>query len=86
MPPKSCVTVSQRQLTTQIYNQDFVSPTPCDFCVLHDQLCFQILEEGSKLKCAKCTCCGKSCVFLFWKSLNIVQDNLCEDVATEEAM
>ena len=44
-----------------------------------------MLGEDDKLKCAACTQRGRSCVSVSWKSLNISQDNLCEDVAAEEA-
>ena len=43
-----------------------------------------MLGEDDKLKCAACTQCGRSYVSVSWKSLNISQDNLCEDVAAEE--
>ena len=41
-------------------------------------------DNNNKLKCAECTCCGKSCVSLSWESLNITQDNLREDLAVDE--
>ena len=41
--------------------------------------------EDDKLKFAVCTQCRRSCVSVSWESLNISQDNLCEDVAAEEA-
>ena len=44
-----------------------------------------MLGEDDKLKCAMCTQRGRSCVSVSWASLNMSWDNLCEDVATEEA-
>ena len=44
-----------------------------------------MLGEDDKLKCAVCTQCGRSCVSVSWESLNMSRDNLCEDVATDEA-
>ena len=41
--------------------------------------------EDNKLKCAVCTQRGKSCVSVSWESLNMSQDNLREDVATDKA-
>ena len=41
--------------------------------------------EDNKLKCAVCTQHGKSCVSVFWESLNMSRDNLCENVATDKA-
>ena len=43
-------------------------------------------DNNNKLKCAECTCRGKSCVLLSWKLLNMTQDNLREDVAAEEVI
>ena len=57
----------------------------CDFCVLNHKLCFQMSDDNNKLKCAEYTCCGKSCVSLSWELLNMTQDNLHEDLATNEA-
>ena len=42
-------------------------------------------DDNDKLKCAECTRQGKSCVSLSWESLNMTQDNLCEDLAVDEA-
>ena len=42
-------------------------------------------DNNNKLKCAEYTHHGKSCVLLSWELLNMTQDNLCEDIATEEA-
>ena len=42
-------------------------------------------DNNNKLKCAECTCCGKSCLSLSWESLNITQDNLHEDLAADKA-
>ena len=42
-------------------------------------------DNNNKLKYTECTCCGKSCVLLSWELLNITQDNLCEDLAVDEA-
>ena len=84
MPPKSCATVSRTQLAAQIRDQGFVLRTPCDFCVLCGCLCFQMLGEDDKLKCAACTWRGRSCVSVSWESLNMSRDNLCEDVATDK--
>ena len=58
---------------------------PCDFCVLRGRPCFQMLGEDDKLKCAACTRRGRSCVSVSWESLNMSRDNLCEDVAADEA-
>ena len=44
-----------------------------------------MLGEDDKLKCAVCTQCGRSYVSVSWESLNLSWDNLCEDVAAEEA-
>ena len=41
--------------------------------------------EDNKLKCAACTQRRRSCVSVSWESLNMSQDNLCEDVATDKA-
>ena len=41
--------------------------------------------EDDKLKCAVCTQHGRSCVSVSWESLNMSQDNLREDVATDKA-
>ena len=43
-----------------------------------------MLGEDDKLKCTVCTQCRRSYVSVSWESLNISQDNFCEDVATEE--
>ena len=42
-------------------------------------------DNNNKLKCAECTYRGKSCVSLSWELLNMTQDNLCEDLAVDEA-
>ena len=42
-------------------------------------------DNNNKLKCAECTCYGKSCVSLSWELLNMTQDNLHKDVAAEKA-
>ena len=42
-------------------------------------------DNNDKLKCAECTCCGKSCVSLSWELLNMTQDNFREDLAVDEA-
>ena len=42
-------------------------------------------DNNDKLKCAECTCCGKSCVSLSWELLNMTQDNLREDLAVDKA-
>ena len=42
-------------------------------------------DNNNMLKCAEYTCYGKSCVSLSWESLNMTQDNLCEDLAVDEA-
>ena len=44
-----------------------------------------MLGEDDKLKCAVCTWWGRSCVSVSWESLNMSQDNLREDVATDKA-
>ena len=41
-------------------------------------------DNNNKLKCAEYTCHGKSCVLLSWELLNITQDNLHKNIATEE--
>ena len=41
--------------------------------------------EDDKLKCAACTQHRRSSVLVSWESLNISQDNLCENMAAEEA-
>ena len=56
----------------------------CDFCVLNHKPCFQMSYNSNKLKCAECTCCGKSCVLLSWELLNMTQDNLHKDLAVDE--
>ena len=61
-----------------------MSRTPCNFCVFRSHLCFQIPGEDNKLKYTVCTQRGRSCVSVSWESLNISQDKLREDVATEE--
>ena len=42
-------------------------------------------DNNNKLKYAECTYHGKSCVSLSWESLNMTWDNLCEDLAVDEA-
>ena len=84
MSAKSHASAYRKQLAAQICDHNFVSLALCDFCVLNHKPCFQMSDDNDKLKCAECTCCGKSCVLLSWESLNITQDNLREDVAAEE--
>ena len=85
MSAKSHASAYRRQLAAQICDHNFVLLALCDFCVLNHKLCFQISDNNDKLKCAECTCSGKSCVSLSWELLNITQDNLRKDVAAEEA-
>ena len=61
-----------------------MSLAPCDFCVLNHKPCFRMSDDNNKLKCAECTCRGKSCVLLSWESLNMTQNNLCEDLAVDK--
>ena len=42
-------------------------------------------DNNDKLKCAECTCHGKSCVLLSWELLNMTWDNLHDDLAADEA-
>ena len=42
-------------------------------------------DNNNKLKCAECTRRGKSCVSLSWELLNMTRDNLCKDLAIDEA-
>ena len=43
------------------------------------------MSGDKKLKCAECTHRGKPCVSLSWASLDTSRDNLCEDLAVDEA-
>ena len=42
------------------------------------------MPGDEKLKCAECTCWGKSCVSLSWASLDISRDNLREGLVVAE--
>ena len=42
-------------------------------------------DDNDKLKCAECTCQGKSCVSFSWESLNMTRDNLRKNLAVDEA-
>ena len=85
MSAKSRASAYRNQLAAQIRDHNFVSLAPCDFCVLNHKPCFRMSDDNDKLKCAECTCQGKSCVSLSWESLNMTQDNLREDLAVDEA-
>ena len=85
MSAKSRASAYRNQLAAQICDHNFVSLAPCDFCVLNHKPCFRMSDDNDKLKCAECTCRGKSCVSLSWESLNMTQDNLREDLAVDEA-
>ena len=85
MSAKSRASAYRKQLAAQICDHNFVLLALCDFCVLNHKLYFQMSDNNNKLKCAECTCCGKSCVSLSWESLNMTQDNLHKDLAVDEA-
>ena len=85
MSAKSHASAYRNQLAAQICDHNFVSLALCDFCVLNYKPCFQMSDNNNKLKCAECTCHGKSCVSLSWESLNMTWDNLHEDLAVDKA-
>ena len=85
MSAKSRASAYRNQLAAQICDHNFVSLALCDFCVLNHKPCFQMSDDNDKLKCAECTCQGKSCVSLSWELLNMTQDNLREDLAVDKA-
>ena len=85
MSAKSHTSTYRKQLAAQICDHNFVLLALCDFCVLNHKPCFQMSDNNNKLKCAECTCHGKSCVSLSWELLNMTQDNLCKDLAFDEA-
>ena len=72
MSAKSRACAYRKQLAVQICDHNFVLLALCDFCVLNHKLCFRMSDDNDKLKCAECTCRGKSCVSLSWESLSDV--------------
>ena len=85
MSAKSRASAYRKQLVAQICDHNFMLLALCDFCVLNHKPYFRMSDDNDKLKCAECTCRGKSCVSLSWESLNMTRDNLREDLAVDEA-